>query len=172
MAVKKVDKYANMAYLAVLETAPATLTFAKLQIATQSLMDVKYGLLINRLDIEFSSWAYFNSTADGVSVGLTVSDGISDLSLERPEVLVVQTWGRLDYGAAATGQIVTSPVTRDFSTMPGTGILVPADRLFIGILDVGASSACRAWMRLYYTTVELTTEDYWQLVESRSMIST
>lgn len=169
---KRRDTYANMAYLGVVESAQGTLTFERLEIAASSLLDKKFGLLINRADFAVSSFTYLNSSNDSIEAALTVSDGIVDLSLERPEVLFEHAWFRLDIGAAATGIIGESPSVIDFSTMPGGGILVPANRLYIAVQSSGASAACRAWCRLYYTVVELSSEDYWQLVESRHILST
>jgi len=173
MAVKtSKDIYANMAYLGVLETAANTLTFAKLQIAYPSLLDRKYGLLINRCDIEFAGLSGLDATSDAVECAITVSDGISSLSLQNPEVLIREKLIRWDIGAAASGFFFHLPITRDFSTMPGGGILVPADRLFIAVKGTTAGNAMNAYMRLYYTIIELSAEDYWQLVESRTLLST
>ena len=56
--------------------------------------------------------------------------------------------------------------------MPGGGIIVPADRLFIGIASGGAAAAQAASMRLYYTVMELAEVDYWQLIEARRVMTT
>lgn len=173
MAEKRnTDVYANMAYLAVLESAANTLTFAKLQIAYPSLLDKKYGLLINRCDIEFASLSTLDASGEAVDIALTVSEGISSLSLANPEVLIREKFSRFDLGAAASGVFVEFPLTRDFSTMPGGGILVPADRLFVAVKGTSLNAAMNAWIRLYYTIQVLSSEDYWQLVESRTMLST
>lgn len=166
------DTYANMAYLACVESAAATLTFDQLTIATSSLLDKKYGLLINRADFEMFPFSTLNSDTDSFTVGITVSDSITDLALSRAEVIIRQGWQRTDFGVAASGALQLKPTVRDFSTMPGGGILVPADRLFIGVVGVGTATAITGVCRLYYTVVELSADDYWQLVESRRILST
>lgn len=169
---KRKDTYANIAYLSQVESAANTLTFKTLSIATSSLLDKKFGLLINRCDLEFSAPNIFDTSMDFFQTALTVSDSIADLGLSRPEVILRQVWRRVDFGAAASGAVVEYPIVRDFSTMPGGGILVPADRLYIGVLGSGCSAAGTGIIRIYYTVVELNSEDYWQLVESRRILST
>lgn len=165
------DTYANFAYFFVTESAANTLTWAKLEIATGSLLDKKFGLLINRFDVEMYPYSILNSDGDTFTLGVSVSNSITDLSLSRPEVIMREIWTRVDYGAAASGILVDRLKVRDFSTMPGGGILVPADRLYIGAVGSGCGAVGNAVARMYYTVVELSSEDYWQLVESRRILS-
>lgn len=169
------DTYANLAYLTCTESAANTLTFAKLDVATGALLgEKKYAMLIHRAEFFASSpnfWANFNSSGDRTTVALTVSNGIVGLSVAYAEVVTSFIVERLDYGAAASSMIIESPFIKDFSSFPGGGILVPADKLFLAVSSIGAAAAQTVGCRIFYTMKELKTEEYWDLVESRRMLS-
>lgn len=174
MAEKKkaADQFANIAYLSVTESAANTLTFAQLQMATM-MMDAKYALIIHRAEWFIGDLASLNSSTDRINIALTLTDRITDIGDQsQPEVLFYQRIARFDLGAAATGNFVDFPKSRDFTNLPGTGILVPADRLYIGIQGAGAAAAMQVNMRLYYTVKELETADYWDLIEARRVMTT
>lgn len=168
---KKVgDKFANIAYLTVTESAANTLTFATLNLAN-NLMDSKYAMIIHRAEC-FIYPTQMNGTGDIVSMALTVTDRLTGLGLIQPEVLFMRELLRTDMGAAASAIITTSPLIADFSELPGGGILVPADRLYIGAQGSGCAAANTVGMRLYYTVMPLDTADYWELIEARRIMTT
>jgi hypothetical protein len=175
MAPKKgsADIFANMAYLAVTESAANTLTFAQLQLAS-SLMSQKSALIIHRLDIfPDINATILAATNDQVGIALTLTDRITAINdLSQPEILFYRTYKRIDFGVSATGMQISQPEIVDFSPLPGGGILVPADRLYIAICGISAAAAGNASMRLYYTVKELDTTDYWELIEARRIMTT
>jgi hypothetical protein len=67
---------------------------------------------------------------------------------------------------------VPQPQTLDFSTLPGTGIIVPADNLYVGIKGTTCGAAGLASIRIYYTVKALKTEEYWDLIEARRVMTT
>lgn len=165
------DKFANIAFLEVTESAANTLTFAQLQLAT-TLMTEKAALIIHRAELTVDD-SVLNSSGDYVDVALAVSDRIPSISdLSQPELLFYMSLQRRDLGTAASGIILEWPLQADFTSLPGGGILVPADRLYIGIKGFGAASASKGTMRLYYTIMALNTEDYWDLIEARRVMTT
>jgi hypothetical protein len=89
-----------------------------------------------------------------------------------PEILFYARLQRIDIGTAASGFFVDFPKKLDFTNLPGGGILVPADRLYVGVKSTGASGVNGVKMRLYYTVMQLATEDYWQLIEARRIMRT
>jgi hypothetical protein len=166
------DKFANIAYLTVTESAAGTLTFEQLQMATM-MMDAKYAVLIHRAEFYFGAYSSLNSTGDKVTFGLTVTDRVTDLAdLSQPEILFFNVTERLDFGTAANGNLLVKPSQVDFTSLPGGGLLVPADRLYLGIQSSGAAAAMQVKMRLYYTVMGVSVEDYWDLVEARRIMTT
>src|SRR4030042_4302686 len=93
------DAYANMAIMRVVESAANTLTFAKLESAT-SLFE-KVGYVIHEIhyhtDITFTG---FNANEDTLTFGLAVSNGITDVTAARSEVIDSNKITRVDAGAA------------------------------------------------------------------------
>lgn len=170
MAVKKTDQYANIAAVQVAEASAGTAAYTKFAFPF-SIMD-KMALIINRVEYVFSSLTQLNSGGDYVLMALTVSNAITSLlSLNDPLILDTSRIDRYDIGTAASGLFRDSPVIRDFSDLPGGGLLVAPNPLYAGIISAGASGVMGGWVRMYYTYMELNTDEYWQLVESRRVIS-
>jgi len=61
---------------------------------------------------------------------------------------------------------------KDFSSLAGGGLLVAPAPLYGFVISAGAGGVMDAWVKLFYTYVELAADEYWQLVESRRIIST
>jgi len=170
--VAGIDQFANVAYLDCTESAANTLTFAQLALAN-TLMSEKMALVIHRAEWYFGAYSSLNSTGDKITLALTLSDRITDLAdLGQPEILFHSACERLDIGAAASGLLVFKPEIRDFNDLPGGGILVPADRLYLGVQGSGAAAAFQVKMRLWYTVKPLATADYWELIEARRVMTT
>lgn len=173
MATKssKVDQYANIAAIQVAESVADTIAFAKFAFPF-SIMD-KMALIISRIEYIFSSLTPLNSGGDYVIMGLAVSNSSGiDLTVPNdPQIVDTMRVDRYDLGTAATGTFRDSPVVKDFSSLPGGGLLVAPNPLYAAIDSNGANSVCGGWLRAYYTYLELTTDEYWQLVESRRIIS-
>lgn len=170
MAVKKTDTYANIAAVNAVEASAGTAAYVKFAFPF-SIMD-KMALIINRIEYVFSSLTQLNTGGDYVLMGLTVSNAVSSLlSLSDPLVLDTARIDRYDIGTAASGLFRDSPVIRDFASLPGGGLLVAPNPLYGAIISNGASGVMGGWVRMYYTYMELNTDEYWQLVESRRIIS-
>lgn len=166
------DKFANVAYMRVTESAAGTLTWAALNMAN-NLMGEKFAIVIHRAETFFSTMANLNSTNDFVRMAITVSQTITDITdFSQPELLWYDRTMRIDYGTAATGILDKVPNIRDFTALPGGGLLVPADRLYIAVESSGAAAAMSAYARIFYTVMPLDVSDYWELIEARRIMTT
>lgn len=171
-AKKMGDQFANIAYLAVSESVAGTLKFARLEMAN-NLLSEKAALIIHRTEIYLDGPQIMNAALDGVICALTLTDRITAINdLSQPEILMALTLTRYDFGAAATGALEEKPRVRDFSSLPGGGLLVPADRLYLGVQGIGLTGVAAASCRLYYTVKSLDTADYWELIEARRVMTT
>jgi hypothetical protein len=175
MAVKgqTKDAFANIAYLMVQESASATLTFAQLALAGQ-LIGQKYAIIVHRVETRLHmAMSDFAGTADKVRYALTVSDRITDITdLSQPEILFYGDFQRYDTGTAASSHFIHMPFIRDFMQLPGGGLLVPADRMYAGVLSTSLAIAAQISMRVYYSVKELAVDEYWELIEARRVMST
>jgi hypothetical protein len=171
MAVKaKVDTYANYAAVKVVESAANTQTSLKFAFPF-SIMD-KMALVISRVEYWFPLYTQLNSTADGVYMGLLASASVVDVGAQNDPLIVDSAWvSRVDFGAAASGMIDKAPFIKDFSSLPGAGILVAPAPLYGFVASTGCAAANTVWIKMFYTYIELATDEYWQLVESRRIIS-
>jgi len=170
MAVKKVDSYANVAAIYVEESAVNTFTAAKFNFPF-SIMD-KMALVIQRIEYWLGGLDQLNGTTDRTVSGIFVSSSILNIE-NQADPLIVDTMRiqRIDIGAAASGVHTVLPIVKDFTNLAGGGLLVAPSPLYAGVKATGAAGVTSAWIRLYYTYLELATDEYWQLVESRRIIS-
>ncbi len=173
MAEKKTDVFPQLAYLSVTESAANTLTFARLDIATGALLgEKKYGMVIHRVQygIPLATRQLMVANGDQLQVALCVSPNIATIDLNSPEVIDNVTLARWDAGTAASAIVDEMQIIHDFSMFGG--LLVPADKLYIAAKSLSVASAGIYTARVWYTMKELTIADYWDLVETRRIIST
>lgn len=165
------DEFVNQAYLSVVESAPNTLTFNKLE--TGISIHEKVGWVISRMDYTFPvAIANFAAEGDILFFGLSTSDAIVTIALNQAAVIDLNSFGRNDLGTAGTGLFIRQPITKDFSNLPGGGILVPPNPLFAYVQGAALTSPVTIKARMFYTVRELKLEDFWELVELRRMIGT
>lgn len=171
MASKKIDSYSNVAAIYVEESAANTFTVAKFAFPF-SIMD-KMALVIQRLEYWLGGLDQLNGTTDRTVAGLFASATITNVESQNdPLVIDTMRIQRIDYGAAASGLGIVLPIVKDFTNLAGGGILVAPSPLYAGIKATGAAGVTSCWLRMYYTYMELASDEYWQLVESRRIIST
>lgn len=170
MAGKVKDTFANLAAIRVVESAAATQTSAKYNFPF-SIMD-KTGLIISRIEYWLPSLVALNTSADIVYVALTTNATVADIANQTDPLIVdIMSVIRTDVGTAASGLLDAMPIIKDFSSLPGGGLLVAPSPLYAMIQGVGTTPAIAAYVKLFYTYVDLNTDEYWQLVESRRIIS-
>jgi len=163
------DVYVNQAYLSVTESAANTLTFSKLETGVSIYEKVAW--LISRIDYDFDLEATnFGATDDQLAFGLCVSDQITNIGLVNSAVIERNRVKRVDLGAAASGLFSFMPYQKDFSELPGGGLLVPPNPVYI--FAEGTNLTTPMWVncRMFYTVKGLSGEDFWELVEQRRMI--
>lgn len=171
MSTKKSgDSWANVAAVKVDETAAGTLTSEKFAFPF-SIMD-KMGIVIQRLEYFPAGLASLNSTGDEVQMALMSKASVVDIGVQSdPAIIDSQVLTRLDLGTSASGFLFNRVITRDFTTLAGGGILVAPGALYAGVKSSGAAAPMGFWLRMYYTYMTLSADEYWQLVESRNVIT-
>lgn len=173
MAVTKgaTDKFANQAIITVTESAANTLTFKKLE--TGISISEKIAWVLNRLEILYNALdsSIWNSSGDSLLVGLSVSNTFSAPYLYESTILTYDTATRSDLGTAASGFFINQKIVNDYSSLPGGGIIVPPSPLYAWAKGAGLASATTTYFRLWYTTLELSVDQYWELVEARRVLS-
>ncbi len=165
------DKYVNQAFLSVLESAANTLTFKKLE--TGSSIHEKVGWLLSRMDYNVDVLgANFGAENDAYLYGIAVSDQFTAVSYENNAIIDLNIVKRTDFGTAASAVIRQMPHTKTFADLPGGGIIIPPNPIYIFGMGENLTSALLVEARMFYTVHSLKTEDFWELVEARRMIGT
>ena len=163
------EKYVNQAYLRVTESGANTLTFAKLETGVS--IYEKVGWLIHRLDYFFTTpVAQFGAEGDTLWFGISVMDSLATVTLQQAAVVDMNSAARRDFGVAASGFMRRLPFTKTFADLPGGGLLVPPNPIYIFAQGVALTGAQVVEARMFYTVKTLKTEDFWELVEQRRMI--
>lgn len=172
MATKSAkDTFSNVAAVFVQESAANTQTSTKFNFPF-SIMD-KMALVIQRAEYMVGNLpTALNSSGDLGIIALTVASAVT-LITNQADPLIVDNYQvtRMDLGAAASGFFWPQPFVKDFTTLAGGGLLVAPSPLYAMVQGSGAAAAINGWIKLMYTYVELGTDEYWQLVESRRIIS-
>jgi hypothetical protein len=165
------DQFANYAILSVTESAANTLTFKKLE--TGISLNEKVAWVINRVEYFVSGLtaAVFNGDTDNLSFGLAVSNTFATASLTEPTIIDLNNIMRLDFGTAAVAMLYSKPQVKDFSAMPGGGIIVPPVPIYAFAVGSGLVSATSVISRIFYTLLPLAVDQYWELVEARRVLS-
>lgn len=171
MAKKSTDKFANMAVIGCTESAANTLTFKKLETGI-SLFE-KMAWIIHRVEYFYNvvTAAQFNADADSLVIALTTTDQLSSLAIYNNAIIDLAVLQRTDFGTPATGWLTHKPIYKDFSSLPGGGLIVPPNPLYLGAQGTSLAAASVTFARLFYTNYELSADEYWELVESRRLVS-
>jgi hypothetical protein len=161
------DQMVNIVYQTVVESGANTLTFAKFETGYGTLDRV--GWIINRIEYYPTTWAP-DANTDAHEFAITTSNQISALGLEAASVkhfireqLILQTavgWG-----------VLRTPIIVDLSTLPGNGILVLPNPLYIAVKGTGCAGPITLKCRLYFQTLTLDSDLWMELVEQTRLLS-
>lgn len=166
----KGDQFANYAIISVTESAANTLTFKKLE--TGISITEKVAWILSRVEyfvtpINSTQWAQAD---DGIDWGLSLSNAFTTPGLAENTIIDLNFVARKDFGTAASAILLHGPWVKDFSQLPGGGILVPPTPLYLFAKGATAAAAHTVVARIHYTTLQLAIDQYWELVESRRVL--
>lgn len=165
------DMFANYAIIGVTESAANTLTFKKLE--TGISLTEKVAWIINRVEYIIGSLvaAQFNTDTDKQLFGLSLSNAFALPALDEISIIDFNFIQRQDFGAAASMHFFVGPIIKDFSALPGGGIIVPPSPLYLYSVGTGLVAASTVVARIHYTLRVLAVDEYWELVEARRVLS-
>jgi len=164
------DEFANYAILSVQESAVNTLTFKKLETGIGLLEKVAWVIARIEYSIDSYSDAQFNASGDTLTYGMCISNAFASPGMSESTIIDYNLVSRQDFGAAGSGAIMFRPVIKDFTNLPGGGILVPPTPLYIFAKGTGLVAQAYVVARIHYRLLKLSIDQYWELVESRRVI--
>lgn len=166
-----VDQFANIASIGVTESAANTLTFKKLETGI-SLMD-KAAWVISRIEYYLSNLTLTQFADDGdmLDIGLVTRNNLTNIvNPADPAVVDYLTVVYMETGALSGFAFNFIPqVVKDFASLPGGGLVVPPNPLYLAAKGTGCAAANSITARIYYTILELVPDDMWQLMQARQV---
>jgi len=170
MAKLPTDNFCSQAVFQVTETAANTLTFDKLETGI-SVYD-KIGWVIARVEIPLTKATYdlFDGNGDILEMGLTATNTITAFTDTNPAIYVHRTLMRRDVGTPAVSFFVDTTIVQDFSTLPGGGILVLPNPLYLATKGTGLSGASTVTVRVFFKAIDMNDQDYFNLVQARQLL--
>lgn len=161
---KQTDKFANKFYGRVVESAANTLTFAEIQ--TNVDVFSKKAWILHKLEWFFGSTerSKLDATDDVITAALTSSNQLSSLSLDNAGVIDLFEIS-VDFGTAVGFEQFISPIARDFTPLPGGGLIIAPRPLYLAVKGTSLANALTVAVRGYFTALDLTADDYLELVD-------
>jgi hypothetical protein len=165
------DQFANYAIVSVTESAANTLTFKKLE--TGISLTEKVAWIVNRVEYIIGSMvaAQFDANQDKQLFGLSISNSFAIPALDEITIVDFNFIQRRDFGAAANVVWTEGPMVKDFSSLPGGGIIIPPSPLYLYTVGTSLVAASTVVARIHYTLRTLAIDEYWELVEARRVLS-
>lgn len=166
MAEHPEDRYANIAGVELTMSAANTMSFVELRtgIGMQADRKTAVGMLIDEIDYSPKQKVFndMNATGDRLSVGITVSNQVTDLEdVTDKRILHSANIYRLDGGTAGNFVIQVVPLVYQF--FPA---IIHAERaVFLAADSLGLADPEVIRMRMYYRTVTLTDGEFIELSE-------
>lgn len=157
------DQFANKFYGTVTESAANTLTFAEIQ-TNVSVFD-KQAWILHRLEWYINpAMLQLSAADDRFTVALTNSNSITSLGLN--DAAVIDEWELNCHFATAVGLAdIQQPIIRDFTQLPGGGIIIVPRPLFVACKGTSLGAAGSAQVRGHFTVKELKADEYIELID-------
>lgn len=161
---KKTDQFANKFYGAVDESAANTLTFAEIQ--TNVDVFSKKAWVLHRLEWYFTTTAAHLLIAvdDRIQAALVSSNKMSALGLDDAGVIDLFEL-QVAFSTAVGFQEYTHPISRDFSSLPGGGLIIAPRPLYLAVKGTSLAAALHVAARGYFTALDLNADEYLELVD-------
>lgn len=161
------DQYAQMAYVAVTESAASTLTYEELALGTEFGGPTKQAMVITRIEyrITASVLALLAAADDEITAGLSLSNSPTDTELNQAEII-----DRLNIPQQSATSVGVCPVVKNFTDMPNGGIIIPAKKLYAFVQGVSIASAVTMRIRFWYQRKQLKSADYLELLEAYNIL--
>lgn len=165
------DVYPNLAYGTITEAVAGTMAFSEIQSGVALFEKVAW--LVSRIEyiLALGHVNLLLDKSDAIQAGLVASNVITAFNVSDQAVIDFLYLQQADHGAAANDEIYTIPIIKDLSGLPGGGILIPPTPLYVAVRGISLAAVTGVEMRIYFTYIQLKPEEYWELVESRRIVS-
>lgn len=166
---KSADRYVQYASINVTESAANTLTFQ--QLTTGGMLFERRAFVIHRIEYNLDLGTHLVDESDSIIVGMSVNNTLGTISQSDPNLIDYREFRVINLGTAASGAAYHTPFSIDFSALPGAGLIVPSHPIFGYVQGTSLSSAVSLGIKFYFTLVELSAEEFVELVEAMRVIT-
>lgn len=146
------DIYTNRTMARITMSVADTLTFQQVRFAVG--LTQNFALLLNRIKYfpEAAFLQALQAATDTLNVALVTREDINDLNPTNLSVIDVHAL----FGCGANVTPMHNPIESDFNNLPGGGLIIPPNPLFIAIASTGLGVTGVMDVVLEYQYVELT----------------
>lgn len=158
----KADEFVNKAFGVVTMSAANTLTFAQIIFGVGMFQGI--ALVIHRLrwTPTAASIRELVAVTDDLNFALTSSNRVSAIH-DASDPAIVSNHRIIGMGAGV--EPIHLPIVDDFTMLPGGGLLIPANPVFVAAVTNGAAAASVVRVQLDFTFRELNEKDYLELLQ-------
>ncbi len=163
MAKMKKDLYPNRAIEALTQSALNTLTYGQIRFGIGLFQGV--ALVLHRVDWypDVGCLRELVAATDSVEFAIITTDGLASITdiLESSIVCLKKM-----IGVAPNVALMEVPMVQDFSNLPGGGLILPPNPLYLAMNSSGFAGAQTVRVLLYFTFIELNDRDYIELIQA------
>ena len=158
------DLYVNKGYGSATESAAGVLTFS--EIRTNVSIFEKVAWVIQRVEwyLNQATYGLMLDGSDHIEIAMVASSAIASLGLEMPAVIDLLDIQRVQ--ATNVGfNFQLMPIIRDFSNLPGGGLIIAPRPLFVAIEGISLATPASVECRFYFTQKVLKADEYLELID-------
>lgn len=147
-------------------SAANTLTFAQIQFGVGLFQGV--AAVVHRLEwfLPLAQLTEIAAGTDEVELALCNRDDLANLDPDNQSVLSKKALTGITTGAVVSEWIQEQPLVNEFSDMPGGGLIIPANPIYVGMDTVGFAAAGICDLVFYLTFRQLTDAEYVELIQT------
>lgn len=168
------EAFANRFAISCAESAAGTVAHA--EIPTYASAFAKEAFIIHRLEYIFTATDLANLTAQGdvICAGITTTNKTTSMlapdASKDSSVLDFINLVTMLRGTAATLFVHQNPVVKDFTNLPGGGIIAPSRPLFLAVQGLAMGATVNVYCRGWFTKVELKADEFLELVDAYRLV--
>ena len=166
MAKQLIDQFPNRALVGITMSAANTISFEQIRFGIGLFQGV--ALILHRVEYypDLTSIRECVAVADEMQVALTARDDLTSLYPTIQNVISCIQIVPLMVGAVVSLTLEGLPIVHDFTGMPGGGMIIPANPLFLAMDSTGFAGAGISRVILYFTFKSLADKDYLELLQT------
>jgi len=167
----RADVYANSFYQTVTEPSANTLTFAEVNFNIN--IHETMGIILHKLEYFDTGVSYegLSAQSDAVKMALTTSNTITSLDLSQPTVIDLLIVAPFTFGTPASAHLIYHPVIRDFTSLPGGGLILYPKPLYVAIQGVSLAGARTVQVRGKFSYIQLTGVEAFELIDQARLVT-